>query len=478
MERIRSIYSSWCPTSVKGVLDPLHGLMPDRIRFGENYARTLNLLKQSDRWFADEIHDYQLKEMKRLLTHAIATVPFYKKLAHDLGVDADSIRDLKAIRQFPIITKEIIRNNVEDFLSNKYNKSHLFHGTTAGTSGEPFHFYSTYDQTRVGWAFVVNLWRRVCYTPRDWRIVLRGAVASDVKKNVYWQLNHKNKELILSTYHMTDENMLKYFEIIRKGHYSFLHCHPSSAYILANFMKKYNLSYKLKAVLASSEALYLFQRKTMEEVFQCRVYSFYGQSEQVALAGECELAETFHIQPEYGITEILDLRGEEVTEDHGVGEIVATGFINDAMPLIRYRTGDHVMISSHKCPCGRNHRIIERLVGRSYDYVITKDGRIISLTGLIFAQHFSALARIKKMQLRQKERGSLEIWIVKDDGYDMADESEIRCRMMDCVKHGLELEFQYPDEIPLSSRGKHKFMIQKLELEPNAHVEGNTVERN
>jgi phenylacetate-CoA ligase len=464
MQQFRSLYSKWFPSSVKRVIDPLYGSMPDRIRFGQRYSKTLNLLKQSDRWDESRINDYQIEKLRHLLRHATETVPFYRKVVNEFGIDTNNIRYLEDIKRFPIINKNTIRGHIDDFLSKKYCKNLLVRGTTGGSSGEPLHFYRTYDHSRIEWAFIVNLWGRIGFSTKDWRIVLRGPIVGDASKGVYWHWNFKQKEIILSTYHMTEENMFNYYQIIQRGKFSFLHCHPSSAYIFAKYMKKEKLSYKLKGVLTSSESLYPFQRSLMEDVFQCRVYSLYGQSEQVSLAGECENAEIYHIQPEYGVTEILNSDGQDVNKDNEVGEIIGTGFVNDAMPFIRYRTGDLAVISAHRCSCGRNHRIIKRIEGRNYEYIITKDGRIISLTGLIFGQHFSAFSRIKKMQVHQREKGKIQILIIKGDSFSIADENEIRCQIMNCVRHGLELDFQYPEEIPLTASGKHKFMIQELKI--------------
>ena len=78
------------------------------------------------------------------------------------------------------------------------------------------------------------------------------------------------------------------------------------------------------------------------------------------------------------------------------------------MPFIRYRTGDLATFSSNTCQCGRNYTLFDDIEGRNYEYVFTKDGRKISLTGLIFGQHFNAFRKIDKMQLLQPEQNLVE----------------------------------------------------------------------
>lgn len=275
----------------------------------------------------------------------------------------------------------------------------------------------------------------------------------------------KTRELFFSTFHMTDENMFAYYRLIQKTGFSFVHGHPSSVFIFADFLKRHGLSCPVKAVLATSEALFPFQVRRMEEVFRCRVFSFYGQSEQVALAAQCESSSDFHVHPLYGFTEILNAHGEEVTREGEKGEIVSTGFTNEVMPFIRYRTGDMVTMSFKKCSCGRNNRIIKRIEGRSYDYIVTGDGRVVSLTSLIFGQHLESLSKTKKIQIYQERMGAIEVRIEKSGIFQQSDEEEIRQRIAECVLHDLNVTFAYPESIPLSHRGKHAMLVQKIPMD-------------
>lgn len=115
----------------------------------------------------------------------------------------------------------------------------------------------------------------------------------------------------------------------------------------------------------SSENLYDWQNKLIVEALKITPFGLYGQTERLAMAAYCEYNNKYHIVPEYGIVELIDENGQIITTPNQVGEIVATGFGNYAMPFIRYRTGDLASFSSNKCICGRSHRILSRIDGRT-----------------------------------------------------------------------------------------------------------------
>lgn len=77
------------------------------------------------------------------------------------------------------------------------------------------------------------------------------------------------------------------------------------------------------------------------------------------------------------------------------------------MPFIRYKTGDIGVRTKKRCNCGRNYPLLSRIEGREQEYILTKDDKIVSLTGLIFGLHFSAFEKIKQMQLVQEKKDQL-----------------------------------------------------------------------
>jgi phenylacetate-CoA ligase len=132
----------------------------------------------------------------------------------------------------------------------------------------------------------------------------------------------------------------------------------------------------LRAAIVSGDTLLPGMRSSIEHYFQCPVYDHYGQSEAVCMAMQCR-HRRMHTIPATGIVEILREDGSACGPGE-VGEIVATGLLNDAMPLIRYRMGDYAAwAEDQSCPCGNVHPIIANLEGRVDDYLVTANGRKI-----------------------------------------------------------------------------------------------------
>jgi phenylacetate-CoA ligase len=223
----------------------------------------------------------------------------------------------------------------------------------------------------------------------------------------------------------------------------------------------------LQAVLCGSENLYPWQRSFLEKAFQCRIYSWYGHSEKAVLAGECEQSNYYHNFDEYGIVELLSPDGLLIRGEGESGKIVATSLNNFAMPFIRYKTEDIAERCDSACRCGRHYSLIKKVEGRSQDIIVTSDNRLITLTALIFAQHFDAFCNIKGMQLYQDTKGELVVRIIKAPSYSDTDEMEIRTKMAHAAIRGLSISFHYVDVVERTNIGKTKFLIQKISSIPD-----------
>ncbi|MFW5895268.1 MAG: phenylacetate--CoA ligase family protein, partial [archaeon] len=384
-------------------------LVPVRYRLGgKDFVETYNFLKKSEFWSKEKLVSYQEKKLQQLLNHAIKNIPYYSDI--DLKYD-DPFKNLKL---FPVVDKDTIRNNKEEFISNNISKKNTFKVTTGGTTGDPLEFRLDNSSYGKEWAFKAIAWGRVGYEPGDKLVTFRGVNFNNADKGIYWQDNPIYNMFEMSPFHMNEKNLPRYIEKIKKIGPKFLHGYPSALTNLAKFIKKRDYDFPpIKAVLPASENLYEHQRKLLGEVFDCRVFSFYGLSERVIMSPECEHSNHYHAFPQYGITEILDEDGNEV--DNGKkGELVGTGFLSRYMPFIRYRTGDYGKVSKEKCKCGRNHQIIKDLVGKGgrESKIIKKDGSTFTLTPLYYTMHGSTLNNVDRIQFYQKKRGEIILRIV------------------------------------------------------------------
>lgn len=429
------------------------------------FRNTYNLLKKSQHWTKEQLEEYQLKKLNELLTHAYDNVPYYTRVFDDKNLKPSDITNIEDLKLLPILTKKIIKDNLNDLKATNLPESKFEHVTTGGSTGDPMAFYYEKGVSRAQeWAFIKTLWDRVGYKFRDKCVILRGNIVKNAENGKYWEKTFFNRWLVLSSYHMSDETLDLFVKKIIDFNPKFIQAYPSSVTLLAKYMDNNDLEpfQNLKAVLCGSENIYNWQRELIEKVLGCRLYSWYGHSERAILAGECEFSSNYHIFPEYGIFELLN--EDKDNNDKNKGIIVSTSLTNYAMPLIRYKTDDVGLLINHHCECEREYTILESVEGRLQDYIVTGNNRLVSLTALIFSQHFNAFSNIKTMQIIQKEPGLITIKIIPELSFSEDDQQELKSKMLKVVENDLDISFEFVKEISRTNRGKHKFLIQKLSL--------------
>ena len=431
-------------------------LVPIEYRLGgKNFIDTYNLLKESESWNVEKLKEYQKIQLKNLLTHAIKHVSFYS------DIKLTSSDPFKNLEKFPIIEKDIVKNNINKFKANNISEKYTYHVNTGGTSGNTLEFYLDNSTFGKEWAFGLTGWRRVGFIPGDKVVSFRGVEFKSANKGIYWQDNPIYNMLEMSPFHMSEKNLSKYVEKINKFKPKYIHGYPSAISILAKYVDSEEKKFpQIKAVLAISENIYAGQREFIEKTFNTRLFSSYGMSEKVIMAPECEYDTRYHAFPEYGITEIIDKSGNPVDKGER-GELIGTGFLNYCMPFVRYRTGDYAMLSEQCCKCKRNHLIFENLIGRwNQEMVLDKNEALISIAALNL--HSDILKNVYQYQFVQTRVGELIMNIVPKKNFDNEDERKIKEAFYLKLGNGLYITINPVDKIQLTDRGKFKLLIQKL----------------
>ena len=444
----------------------LYGAIPPRYRYGKIFWKIYSFLQESQWWSREKLEDYQLQQLRKLLHHAYDKVPYYRRIFDERGLKPKNIQTFSDLKKLPYLTKEIIRENSPDLVAKNYLRSKLQYITTGGSTGMPLGFYQERRASNSReWAFMLTQWERVKFKIGNKRAILRGNIVQSVSKGKFWEYNPIDKTLIFSSYHMTDHTLPNYVKKINEFRPDFLHVYPSVITILARFMKENNIApfTSVKALLCSSENLYRWQRNLLEEVFQCRVYSWYGHAEMAVLAGECEKSTNYHIFPEYGLVELIDNNGNPVSKEEGRGEIVASGFNNYVMPFIRYRTGDIAVYIKEKCSCGRNYPLLKKVEGRMQEFFVDKTGSLIT-----FIAHDYCLWNVKDIinayQYVQNEPGKVLLNIDAKRKFSNSDIESVKRIFMEFYS-SFYIEINFVKNIPRTKSGKFRYLIQKLPIE-------------
>ncbi len=183
--------------------------------------------------------------------------------------------------------------------------------------------------------------------------------------------------------------------------------------------------------------------------------------EMGALAGECEVSTRYHISPEYGIVELIGQDGKPVTGEGEVGEIVATGFNNFVLPVIRYRTQDLAVFSNKRCECGRNYTLLDRVEGRLQDLIVASDGGLMRRTS-IYDEEWRG---IKQIQFLQEKPGEVIVRVVRESSAGEAElERHILASIEPVFAGRCEFKVRFVGHIPRTRSGKYLFFVQKLPI--------------
>ena len=133
------------------------------------------------------------------------------------------------------------------------------------------------------------------------------------------------------------------------------------------------------------------------------------------------------------------------------------------MPFIRYRTGDTAILSEQKCKCGRNHLILEQLIGRgSKDFIIGKTGTKIPFNALYIAIHSEVFSNILRFQFHQKKPGEITIKVIPRSKFSELDKKNFLKSIHKRVGDELIADIEVVENIELTHRGKSRLLIQEI----------------
>jgi phenylacetate-CoA ligase len=455
------------PVAIQNLITSLYGLHLRHQRYGGAFRSHLAALMESQWHDAGQLRQLQVWHLRRLLEHACRRVQHYMEAGRQGGWRPEDISDLSDLRLLPTISKEDLRRDYGSFVAEGMPANELVVVNTSGTTGTPLQVRLTKDARRRNYAFFARskLWAGVGLFERSATFAGRVLVSPGQPRPPYWRSNPFCNNIQFSSFHVSSETAPAYLGKLKAFRPALIDSYPSSLYALAKFMREQGRgSIRPKAIITSAETLLEHQRQLIEEVFGCRVFDQYGGAEQVAFICQCEHG-AYHANPEYGIIEILNGKGQPVGPGE-LGEITATGFTNPALPLIRYRTGDMAAWSGQPCPCRRAFPVLERIDGRRDDILITRDGRYIGRLDPVFKGlgHTIAAAQIVQPAF---ERVVLKVQ--RDRGYQEAHGLKVVQELKGRLGPDMEVSIEYVEHIPKTPGGKFQAVVRQVEEPGHGH---------
>ncbi|MEI7736698.1 MAG: hypothetical protein WCI49_14620 [Ferruginibacter sp.] len=431
---------------MSSVVKKIASFLPEQFVFGESFraAQKIQDAFDASNDKMDFVQSYQEEKLTGIFKLAAQT-PFYQYL----GTAPDNISRL------PFIDKETVLAAADKMIITKSGADYV---TTGGTSGKPLGFFINKNRKGFEWFWMTHNWSKTGFKLSDYRAVLRNHRLEGKKFTVDPML----KEYQYDNFSLTPEYMDFIVSHINSKGLTFLHAYPSAAYIFANHLHKTGQQTTLKTFFCGSENILLRQKELIQSVLKYRMYSWYGHSEKLILAGEGSICENFHSNPFYGFTEIIDINDQPVTTPGEKGELVGTGFINTKMPFIRYRTGDFAEFVGNVCPqCGHIGVTFSNIKGRWHgDRIYKSDNSIITTTALNL--HNGIYNYIQNIQYYQNEKGKLIVRVVPEKNFTAEVKEKLYKELMEKVGQGLAIEIMEVDKVEYSKINKFQLLIQKI----------------
>jgi phenylacetate-coenzyme A ligase PaaK-like adenylate-forming protein len=396
------------------------------IRITPLYHRYKKRIIQSEKFNLSELQDI------------IKNIPYYQERGYEQF----------ATGYYPYLNKSEIIGKEEQLVSKKINRFFLTKVATSGTSGKSLNIYKTISDIIKEEAFIQYAFSIIGNKLRI--AVLRG---NNPSSGIY---EYKYGHLLLSSYHITRQNILEYLELIKKYKINCLHVYPSSFYLFCKYLQEAIREHgvelpAIKGVLSSSEILTSEMKDEILKLFPDIVLvDLYGQNEHVAFALSINKG-PYHFYDTYSIVEFLDTG--LTSGDNKIKEIIGTNIDNKGMPLIRYRTEDFVEVD-------KENNIVS-IVGRTSDFVVNKNKNIVPCN---VSTRNSAFENVILSQHYQEQIGELILRVQVNEKFKDKDARNLENDIAGHFQGLMQVKVEIVKNFDKTLNGKHINLVQKLNL--------------
>lgn len=320
-----------------------------------------------------DLRELQERKLKALVNYAYSYSPFYRRRFKEAGINPWDFGGLKDLYRLPFTKKQDLRDNYPTGMFAVPLSNVVRYHASSGTTGKP---------TVVG------------YTQNDIEVwvesLARSLIASGVRREDVMQISYgyglftgglgfhyAGERIGAGVIPISAGNTARQIELMRDLGTTVIACTPSYMLYLSEQAEKMGVDIendtKLRMGIFGAEPWSEETRKRIEKKTGIKAFDVYGTSELSGpLFTECEERHGIHIWGDHFLVEIIDPETGEQLWEGEKGELVVTTLSKEALPLIRWRTGDITVLEEEKCACGRTHPRIMRILGRADDMIIVR----------------------------------------------------------------------------------------------------------
>lgn len=409
---------------------------------GNNVNQHLKEINSTLNKSMDEITAINNKKVKKILKHAINTTDYYSFIENE------------NLRSFPVINKQIIRNNIKGFISRKYNLNNLIKVVTSGSTGTPFSVYHDMKKKNRNTADAMFFANKAGYVLGEKLVYFK--IWNDVnRKSAFeaWMQNIVSQDVT----NLSSKSIKNLLDSLEKEKETVHFLGYSSAFeAICQYLQKSNqrkVRSHIKSAVAMSESLSTTTKEQIKTFFNVDIVSRYSNVENGILAQEeIQTSGDFTINWASYKIEILKMNLDIPCEIGEYGRIVITDLYNYAMPIIRYDTGDIGKFGITK----KGILTLESVEGRKMDMVFNTKGELMSsftITNQMWK--YPEIAQYQFIQITQKKYK----FILNVKSFDR--ESELINEFKEYFGQDAAISIEYIDEIPLLNSGKRRKVINE-----------------
>lgn len=416
--------------------------------FGGGYRKTLKKCRTYDRYSEAEILKIQEDNLKRILQHAIAAVPFYRSISYD-----ESLSPSENLKRFPVLTKDILRRNSGELVSETYAHSRLKKNFSSGSSGIQSFSYSTGEHQ-----FYLQALNHHWYSWGGLKMgdrVLQFGISPERNlpkklKDFFFRIQYEN------AFALGESDFERIYRDLKRKKIRFLIGYPSAINELAQYLIQSGRSHDFKSIITLGDKLFAHFETSFNRAFKNpKIIDTYGCAEGILMACRSDIP-YYYIAAPHVYLEVADESGNEV-EPGETGYVLATSFSNFAQPLLRYRLGDlAVKLPRDQYPENRefNYPLLQKIVGRETDVIKTPDGK--TLTVHSFTGIFEYFPEIRQFQIVHTKPDTIQVYYITDTVFPLQKNSisEIENRIKNLTGGSLKILWKKTDRIAASPSGK------------------------
>lgn len=401
-------------------------------------------------------------QVAALADHAYRTTPYYRRVFDERGLSPADIRTTGDLAKLPVLTKDDIRANIDDLVSSRANRKKMRRIGTSGSTGAPLSLLTSADALAFKWAV---WWRHrarfgIHRGTTHVKFNTKPAVPPQAARPPYWRWDWREHQAAVPMQQIVPPKIEAISRFLDTNPFTFYAAYPSIIHSLAVLAAAQDIALDNgpRIIFSGAERMFDHQRKDVERYTGAEVSELYSFNEGAGSASMCEDGR-LHEDFEFGVLECVDPE----PDDSGrfvEGRVVATGLSSWDFPLMRYEVGDVGLWypDDYVCSCGRGSRVIDSIVGRWEDYIVTPDGHQARRLGEIFKE----LPPLRQFQVVQQSPARLLLRLVVDPSYSEHEEDLLRRRVAMWISSSLEVDFEYPDRIEPGPGGKYQRIVNRM----------------